>query len=66
MCNLLLPLQLVLAIDLRNGIKLLALLQQNRSEDDLVWHDGLLVVRVRGAVGAVEAVDWIACSFLST
>jgi hypothetical protein len=25
-----------------------------------------LVVRVRGAVGAVEAVDWIACSFLST
>ena len=55
-----LPLEPVLPINLgRNGERL-ALLQQAGTDDDLGAEDGLVVIYVRGAVGAVVAIDWFA------
>jgi hypothetical protein len=57
-----LPLPLLDAEDLRAGLPpLLRVLQQRGADDDLVAHDVLVVVGVRGAVGAVEAVYRVAC-----
>jgi len=60
--NLWLPAHLGLAEDLRRRLELLPAVQQHGADDDLVAHDGLVVVDVRGAVGAVVAIDGLACS----
>ena len=56
-----LPLQAVLAEDLSLDGELAATVEQTGADDDLVAENGLVVVQVRGAVGAVIAVDWLAC-----
>lgn len=60
--NLLLPLQLGLAIDFGADVEILAAFrQQGGTEDDGVWaHDLLMVVDVGGAVWAIVAVDRLA------
>jgi len=50
----------ILAEDLRSDLEILGTLQQAGADDDLVTEDGLVVVHVGGAVGAVVAVDWLA------
>lgn len=55
------PLQPILAKDLRMHAKVLAALEQTGADDDFVAEDGLVVVDVRGAVGAVVAVYVFAC-----
>ena len=54
-----LPSQPVLTVDLYSDLEALGALQQAGSHDNVVAHDGLVVVRVGGAVGAVVAVDRI-------
>lgn len=61
MRHLRLPLQPILSEDLRRDLEILAPLQQCRANNDLVAQDGLVVVEVRCAVGAVVAVYWLAC-----
>ena len=63
--NLLLPAHLVLAVDLSCSIELLALLEQHRAQDDLVWHNGLHMVWVRGAAWAVVALNFVAYTCVS-
>lgn len=55
-----LPAQLVLAEDLSRHREILAALQQTGAHHDLRAQHGLVVVDVRGAVGAVVAVDGFA------
>ena len=56
-----LPPQPILAEDLSGNGPLLAAVEESGADDDLVVaHDGLVVVDVGGAVGAVVAVDWVA------
>ena len=56
-----LPLQPILAEDLGRDLEILAALEQAGTDDDLVAQDGLVVVDVGGAVGAVVTVDVFAC-----
>ena len=56
-----LPARAVLPKDLSRDGEFLASLQQPRADDDLVAQDSLVVVDVRGAVGAVVAVHGLAC-----
>ena len=65
--NLLLPAHLVLAEDLGTDWEALAALGQKTCADDdcIVPHDLLMVIRVRGAVGAVVAVDALAWTDVS-
>lgn len=60
--NLLLPAETILSEDLGCGLEGLAGLGEDTcAEDDgVVTHDGLVVVDVGGAVGAVVAVDVLA------
>jgi len=60
--NLLLPLHLVLAVDLRANVKVLAGLREQRRADDngVRAHDLLVVVDVRRAFGAVIAIYGVA------
>ncbi len=58
--NLRLPVQLVLAIELGYDRKLFITFQKDRADDNLVTENGLVVVEVRGAVGAIVAVDGFA------
>lgn len=57
-----LPAQAVLSKDLRLDGEGGAALQEGGADDDLGAQDGLVVVDVRGAVGAVVAVYGLACS----
>jgi hypothetical protein len=57
MRNLLLPTQTILAINLSSRTKFSSFLQENRPQDDFIFHDGLVVIRMCGTVGAVVAVD---------
>lgn len=59
-CNLRLPVQLVLAIELGYHRKLFTTFQKDRADDNLVTENGLVVVEVRGAVRAIVAVDGFA------
>lgn len=59
--NLWLPVQLVLAENLRRNRELLAPLQKSGADNDLVAQDGLVVVDVRGAVGTVVAIYGVSC-----
>ena len=59
--DLLLPVEAVLAVDLEADGVVLGQVEQGGADDVLVAHDGLVVVDVRGAVGAVVAVDGFAC-----
>lgn len=59
--NLRLPPQPILPKDLRRHFEPLAAVQQRRPNDNLVAHDGLMVVNMRGAIGAVVAVDGVSC-----
>ena len=54
-----LPAQPILAEDLRIDLELLPALQQGGPNDNLVAHDGLVVVKVGSAVGTVVAVDGV-------
>ena len=65
MRNLLLPRQSILAVNLCGRLQILAALEQGGADDDLGAEDGLVVVGVGGAVGAVVAVDVLACSVVS-
>ena len=56
-----LPAQPVLAEDLGSDWELLAALEQASADNDLGAENGLVVVDVGGAVGAVVAVYWLAC-----
>ena len=56
-----LPAQPILAEDLSNDWELLAALEQASADNDLGAENGLVVVDVGGAVGAVVAVYWLAC-----
>ena len=58
-----LPAQPILAEDLGRDGELAAALEQARADDDFGPQDGLVVVDVRGAVGAVVAVYRFACCF---
>lgn len=62
MSNLLLPRKSVLAKDLGGRLEALATLGQETSaqDDGVIAHNGLVVVDVGGAVGAVVAVDVLA------
>ena len=60
MRHLRLPGETVLAEDLGRDLEILGALQQAGADDDLVAEDGLVVVHVGGAVGAVVAVDGFA------
>lgn len=55
-----LPGEAILAEDLSRDLEVLGALQQAGADDDLVAQDGLVVVDVGGAVGAVVAVDVLA------
>lgn len=55
-----LPVRLVLAVDLSRRLPGLAVIEECSANDDLVTEDLLVVVRVRGAIGAVIAVDGVA------
>lgn len=55
-----LPAQPILPEDLRRDLEVVASLQQARADDDLVAQDGLVVINVRGAVGAVVAIHRLA------
>ena len=55
------PVQAVFTEDLGRNGELLAVLEQTRADDDLGPQHGLVVVDVRGTVGAVVAIDWLAC-----
>lgn len=55
-----LPGQTILAEDLRRDLEVLGALQQAGADNDLVAQDGLMVVHVGGAVGAVVAMDGLA------
>ena len=57
-----LPAQPVLPEDLRLDGEGAAALEQARADDDLGPEDGLVVVDVGGAVGAVVAVHGLACT----
>lgn len=61
-CNLLLPRQLRLSVDLSGWLEGFTLVpKQDSARDDLVIaHDGLMVVHMRGTVGAIVAVDVLA------
>jgi len=61
MRNLRLPAQPILPENLRRHLEMVASFQQAGADDDLVAQDGLVVVEVRGAVGAVVAVYGLAC-----
>ena len=63
MSHLGLPGQTILAKDLGRDGELLVAFQQGGADDDLIAEDGLVVVDVRGAVGAVVAVYGIACGW---
>ena len=60
MRNLLLPPQPILAENLGRDIEDFAALEQTGAYDNFGAEHGLVVVDVRGAVGAVVAVDWFA------
>jgi len=60
MRNLLLPVHLRLAVDLSVGFPVLASVEEDGADDDFRAHDGLVVVDMGGAVGAVVAVDGVA------
>lgn len=60
-----LPVQPVLAEDLGGDGEFGGALEQAGADDDLGAEDGLVVVDVRGAVGAVVAVYGLACLFWS-
>jgi hypothetical protein len=53
----LLPVHLGLAINLRGRTPRFATVEENGADNDLRAHDGLVVVDMGGAVGAVIAVD---------
>jgi hypothetical protein len=56
MRNLLLPSQPILTINLSSSTEIGALLEQNSSQDNLITHDGLMMIGMSGAVWAVVAV----------
>jgi len=60
MCHLRLPGETILAEDLRSDLEILGALEQAGTDHDLVTEDGLVVVHVGGAIGAVVAVDRLA------
>ena len=55
-----LPAQTVLAEDLGGDGEGLGAVEEGGADDDLGAEDGLVVVDVGGAVGAVVAVYWVA------
>ena len=59
--NLRLPAHLGLAEDLSSRLQVLASVEEDGTDDDLIAHDGLVVVDMGGAIGAVVAVDRLAC-----
>jgi len=59
-----LPAHLGLAEDLSRRFEVMAAVEEDGAHDDLVAHDGLVVVDVRGAVGAVVAAYCFSCFFL--
>lgn len=59
--NLRLPAHLRLAKDLSSGLQIFAAIKEHGTHDELVAHDGLVVVDMGSAVGAVVAVDRLAC-----
>lgn len=61
--NLRLPAQLILAENLSPNGEAVAPLEQTGAHHDLGPEDGLVVVDVRCAVGAVVAVYWLACGW---
>lgn len=62
MRNLLLPSHFCLSVDLSSRLKLLSILSQQNStsNDGVVTHDGLVVIYVGSAAGAIVAVDGLA------
>jgi hypothetical protein len=58
-CNLFLPTHLSLSVDLSSWLKLLAILTEKDSacNDSIITHDGLVVIDVCGAVGAIVVVS---------
>ena len=60
-----LPAETILAEDLDGDGELFGTFQQGGTDDDLVTCDGLVVVNVGGAVGAVIAVYGLACGMIS-
>ena len=56
-----LPRHLGLAVNLSSWLEVLSALEKDGAHDDRVWaHDLLVVICVRGAVGAIVAVDGFA------
>ena len=60
-CNLRLPRHLSLAPDLGSRLPLLRAVEEDGSDHELGAHDSLMVVDVGGAVGAIVAIDILAC-----
>lgn len=56
------PTQLSLCKDLARGRHLGSTVQQKGPQNDLVWHDGLVVVDVAAAAGAEVAIYGFTCS----
>ena len=63
MRDLLLPWRPILSENLRGGLQILAARKQRGADDDFRAEDGLVVVDVGGAVGAVVAVDILSCKW---
>ena len=59
--NLRLPVPFVLAEDLGGDRELLGAVEESGADNDLVAKNGLVVVHVAGAIGAVVTVDRFAC-----
>ena len=62
MRDLRLPFQTVFTVDLGCDLEVFGALQQAGSHDNVVAHDGLVVVGMGSAVGAVVAVDGVSCA----
>ena len=60
LCDGWLPLGLILAIDLGGNGEGFCLLQQAGADDNLGAQEGLMVIDVSGAIGAVVTVNWFA------
>ena len=62
MRHLFLPRRPILAENFRRRLQVFPALEQRGADDDFGAEDGLVVVDVGGAVGAVVAVDVLSCS----
>lgn len=61
--NALLPREPILDVEFGADLEIAVALEENGADDDFVGaHGGLVVVGVRGAVGAVVAVYWVSCA----